>query len=566
MEFSFNVNQLLKQEITKVDSQLQPCRQNGIDRYGFQQLQRMLYEIVDRMGEASAKAQGLRGSITTGKKLELAGHRLYIMKDSNSNGEKGAVVGILKVGTKKLFVYDHSKVQHELEPLCVLDFYVHESRQRMGCGRKLFDHMLRNEGLSAQHLPIDRPSPKFSSFLKKHYNLRGTIPQVNNFVIFEGFFSRRPADAGSNRGRRRNSVDGRPPMRPNSGHNIYASNNNPAANGYPQSWTNQRNHSGSNVNEDALNQLNVPVSGRPQQTANNMGASEMMYSRHGPSPPNMYNNNSSNNSAGAALQNLRQGPRSASPHNGSVYKNRNGLSPTPNVGMYKNLNGLSSPHMYYNTGMNPNKFYGQPDGLPPKHPSQRPNQFPENPSAPQRGPSSTPNFGNRSMGVDGGGSGGGGGGMNNIAQPASRRTPPVMLDPRYPQSPGTAQHFPDISHQTQTPASGGGVAHRPPSGDRGRLNNQAVANPPILHRDGPPRNYQNMLNMHQTFQDRGGHLKVPQGPPAVAVPGVSMQPSGPPLFGSQSSRDNTWTVSGVLRAQRMNGGLSSQHYNSSRLW
>ena len=63
-------------------------------------------------------------------------------------------MGILKVGHKKLFVYDNIKVQHELEPLCVLDFYVHESRQRMGCGRKLFDFMLsvsfkdRNVGIS----------------------------------------------------------------------------------------------------------------------------------------------------------------------------------------------------------------------------------------------------------------------------------------------------------------------------------------------------------------------------------------------------------------------------------
>ena len=31
---------------------------------------------------------------------------------------------------------------HEVEPLCVLDFYVHESRQRTGCGKKLFEAML----------------------------------------------------------------------------------------------------------------------------------------------------------------------------------------------------------------------------------------------------------------------------------------------------------------------------------------------------------------------------------------------------------------------------------------
>lgn len=55
---------------------------------------------------------------------------------------EGSVVGFLKVGRKKLFVYDAAGAHHELQPLCVLDFYVHESKQRMGCGRTLYEHML----------------------------------------------------------------------------------------------------------------------------------------------------------------------------------------------------------------------------------------------------------------------------------------------------------------------------------------------------------------------------------------------------------------------------------------
>lgn len=55
----------------------------------------------------------------------------------------GTVVGILKVGRKKLFVYDLSGSQWEMEPLCVLDFYVYESKQRSGCGRALFEYMLK---------------------------------------------------------------------------------------------------------------------------------------------------------------------------------------------------------------------------------------------------------------------------------------------------------------------------------------------------------------------------------------------------------------------------------------
>ena len=38
---------------------------------------------------------------------------------------------------------DPQGVQRELEPLCVLDFYIHESRQRLGLGRRLFETMLR---------------------------------------------------------------------------------------------------------------------------------------------------------------------------------------------------------------------------------------------------------------------------------------------------------------------------------------------------------------------------------------------------------------------------------------
>lgn len=56
---------------------------------------------------------------------------------------KGAVIGILKIGNKKLFVYDTKGRVHEMEPTCVLDFYVHESRQRMGCGKLLFEYFLK---------------------------------------------------------------------------------------------------------------------------------------------------------------------------------------------------------------------------------------------------------------------------------------------------------------------------------------------------------------------------------------------------------------------------------------
>jgi len=43
--------------------------------------------------------------------------------------------GFLKIGTKKLFIWSESGSVEEMMPLCVLDFYVHESIQRLGLGR-----------------------------------------------------------------------------------------------------------------------------------------------------------------------------------------------------------------------------------------------------------------------------------------------------------------------------------------------------------------------------------------------------------------------------------------------
>ncbi|XP_021376137.1 alpha-tubulin N-acetyltransferase-like isoform X2 [Mizuhopecten yessoensis] len=211
MEFPFNTNNLLGSEISKLDKKVVPFRKNA-DGFTFVDLRSQLCTVIDKMGDASSRAQGLHGTITGGRKLQLSDHILYIMKDSNSNNNgSGAVVGILKIGHKKLFVYDRNGGVHELEPICVLDFYVHESRQRMGCGRKLFDFMLRDMNVKPQHLAIDKPSFKFSQFLNKHYNLKGEIPQVNNFVVFEGFLNNRP-----NTGNGRRRLGGRPPIHPDS--------------------------------------------------------------------------------------------------------------------------------------------------------------------------------------------------------------------------------------------------------------------------------------------------------------------------------------------------------------
>lgn len=88
----------------------------------------------------------------------------------------------------------------------MLDFYVHESLQRQGVGKKLFLYMLQvittctvvcqctlrryqRESKGAHQVAYDRPSPKLLSFLRKHFGLNNYTPQENNYVVFKQYFT-----------------------------------------------------------------------------------------------------------------------------------------------------------------------------------------------------------------------------------------------------------------------------------------------------------------------------------------------------------------------------------------
>ncbi|XP_067940982.1 alpha-tubulin N-acetyltransferase 1-like [Watersipora subatra] len=197
MNFNFSVNQIVgNRQLFVIDKNLRPANETG----SLESARRHLSEVIDRLGEASAKAQRLPGPITTSRKLAYTDQRVYLYTDVENN----CAVGFIKVGTKKLFLYDHHGNQKETDPLCILDFYVHESMQRKGYGKQLYEFMTENENVSPAHLAIDKPSDKFIAFLSKHYKLRATIPQVNNYVIFDGFFTGRN-DKTSQRTRRGNN-------------------------------------------------------------------------------------------------------------------------------------------------------------------------------------------------------------------------------------------------------------------------------------------------------------------------------------------------------------------------
>ncbi|XP_011315235.1 alpha-tubulin N-acetyltransferase-like isoform X2 [Fopius arisanus] len=162
------------------------------------------------MGEASARAQGLTKPITSAVKLRDTDHIVYLLVDGEGNGGLGCVVGLLKTGSKNLFMFDDVGVHFQLQPRCILDFYIHETRQRMGLGKVLYQHMLMEERMRPVKLAIDRPSEKFLQFLHKHYELEKIIPQNNKFVVFQGFFDDEFQDPRGNRYslQSRGSVDG----------------------------------------------------------------------------------------------------------------------------------------------------------------------------------------------------------------------------------------------------------------------------------------------------------------------------------------------------------------------
>lgn len=129
-----------------------------------------MHDIIDKMGAASAKAQQLPAIITTAGRLFTSDNRLYLRAEGNK------VLGLLKVGMKKLFIRNEMGSIKEISPLCVLDFYVHESVQRGGQGKALFEKMLQSEGVQPEKLGYDRPSPKLLAFLAKHYGLKRYVP------------------------------------------------------------------------------------------------------------------------------------------------------------------------------------------------------------------------------------------------------------------------------------------------------------------------------------------------------------------------------------------------------
>ncbi|XP_048006286.1 alpha-tubulin N-acetyltransferase 1-like isoform X2 [Leguminivora glycinivorella] len=188
MESMIPVNDMLKDEITKVDYTLIPPGCQG-DVRTVRIVQESLGKLIDSLGEQSASAQGLSKVITTAEKLRNAPtHVLYLLKDAAAKNGDGEIIGFLKVSYKHLYLFDECDKVREVEPLCVLDFFVSGTRQRRGNGKKLFDYMLQDTGSRPQVLAVDGPSSKMETFMAKNYGVDRLIRQSNNFAVSPDFF------------------------------------------------------------------------------------------------------------------------------------------------------------------------------------------------------------------------------------------------------------------------------------------------------------------------------------------------------------------------------------------
>nr|CDJ95130.1 Protein of unknown function DUF738 domain containing protein [Haemonchus contortus] len=148
-------------------------------------------KAIDTLGHLSTEAQGLKRILTTYEKVlsQPEEQFIYLMWHRHPiKPHTSIVIGMLKVGNKHLYLLDGTQQRYEEEPLCILDFYIHDSVQRRGNGHQLFDYMLRQESSSASAVAIDRPSDAFLQFLAKFYGLKKPVWQSTNFVVFPEFF------------------------------------------------------------------------------------------------------------------------------------------------------------------------------------------------------------------------------------------------------------------------------------------------------------------------------------------------------------------------------------------
>lgn len=189
MEVNFNIEKVLGCDLCKnkiVVLNKEKFHNTANKNYSY------ITKAINDIGELSSKAQNLKSIITTFESFLLnKDHNIYVMAENNK------IIGYIKIGYKKLFVYDTLNKINEINPLCLLDFYIYESCQRGGYGKQLFDEMLKDKNILPHMIAYDKPSKKLLNFLRKHYGLERYVNQNNNFVVYNEYFNKSNSDVNA---------------------------------------------------------------------------------------------------------------------------------------------------------------------------------------------------------------------------------------------------------------------------------------------------------------------------------------------------------------------------------
>uniref|UniRef100_A0A914USG5 Alpha-tubulin N-acetyltransferase n=1 Tax=Plectus sambesii TaxID=2011161 RepID=A0A914USG5_9BILA len=183
MEIAFDLTPVFPTEIVRLDGaalrRLNPRRVWAVQK------------LIDQIGKLSTEAQGLRRVLTTYDKVAESEDQqaIYLLWQKSDRRENMSnIIGMLKVGQKKLYLFDKKMRSYQVAPTCILDFYVHDSLQRQGYGHRIYNFMLETEGIRPDQVAIDKPSESLIQFMKKHYGLEDPIWQNTNYVVYPGFF------------------------------------------------------------------------------------------------------------------------------------------------------------------------------------------------------------------------------------------------------------------------------------------------------------------------------------------------------------------------------------------
>jgi alpha-tubulin N-acetyltransferase 1 len=189
MEVPMDVSILFK------DSPIEKLDQNRLTRITPQRWP-ALCKAIDRIGELSAKSQNLRRPLTSYDRIfdSDEGQHLYIYWEKPEGSAFSIFLGFLKISRKKLYLRDSDDKQFISSPICILDFYVHETAQNAEIGHQLFEKMLEVEEADVTKIAMDKPNEALLTFLKKYYNLENPVWQTTNFAVFPAFFEELKAE------------------------------------------------------------------------------------------------------------------------------------------------------------------------------------------------------------------------------------------------------------------------------------------------------------------------------------------------------------------------------------